>query len=270
MRLSIIKLFLLATTITVLSSCGTGKKATEELERLPKVKEELLIQRLDSLSKQRPDHFFARINSKYSDNNTNVSFKTTITMAADSALQANITFANIPIYNAVITTDTLTLLDRRNKCYIKEGVAYLKQQFNVDFSHKNIEELFLGLPIAWDEKQEYQQLKDPYNYVISQTNEKDIKSLEAGKDGIIIRYFLTEDTKNIKRVIIDSPKDTTSITVNYAQYEQVEDFIIPKMVEVKIKTARNEIFADFKYAKVEINAPRTLYLTIPEKYEHCE
>lgn len=256
--------------VLVSTACGTRKESFEEGEKLPKVKEEFLIDKLDSLSMQRPDFFYTRINSKYEDNNTNLTFRTTVRMHADSALQATITYANIPIYNSIATPDTFMLLDRRNKCYIQEDMSFLKRNFNVYFSHRNIEELFIGLPVAWDSTLTYRQLKDPYNYVVSAYSEKEIQNLEDLKGEIITRYYLNENAEHLEKVIIDSPKDTTSIEILYSNFEFIENFNVPSSVEIKIKTARNDIFIDFKYTKTTINEPRTLFLAIPDKYERCE
>ena len=253
------------------ASCGAKKAADDENSvKLPKVKEEILINRLDSLSKQRPKHFYAKLSSRYSDSQTNVSFKTSIRMVADSAFHALITFARIPIYNAMVTPDTLTIVDKRNNCYIQEGMGYLKQKFNVDFQHKNVEELILGLPIAWDSELEYHQIKDPYNYVISSQTKRNLRRLETEEADVNIRYFLSNDTKVLRKVIIDSPKDTTSITVNYYGHEMIENYNIPTEGDINIRTARETIYIDFKYNKSIINDPRVLYLAIPNKYERCE
>lgn len=267
MRLPIIKILSIGLIAMVVGACGTKKQVDlESGDRLPKMEEELLIQQLNELSKARPDYFYTRYNSRFSDNNTNVSFKTTVRMTADSALQASISFANIPIYNAVITPDTLSLVDRRNKCFIQEGTNFFKQQFNVDFSHRNIEELLLGLPIAWNEETIYKQASDPYNYVVV----PDEKSDQNVTNDYFIRYYLDDEAKQLRRVTIDSPKDTTSIIVDYSEHIDVDNFTLPKRVEVRIKTARNDIFVDFRQARTEINEPQTIILAIPETYERCE
>src|SRR5690554_4556398 len=172
---NITKLIFSAVLMISLASCGAKKSADgENTHKLPKVKEELLINRLDSLSKERPEHFYTKLSSKYSDSKFNVSFKTSIRMRADSALHALITFARIPIYNTMVTPDTLTMVDKRNNCYMKEGMEYLKETFGVDFQHHNIEELVLGIPVAWNEELNYQQIKDPYNYIVSSTPKRRI------------------------------------------------------------------------------------------------
>lgn len=256
--------------MSTLVACGSKRNADlESVEKLPKVKDEVLINRLDSLSKQRPDHFYTRLSSKYSDSKTNVSFKTSIRMRADSAFHALITFARIPIYNVMVTPDTLTMVDKRNNCYIKENMNYLKTTFGVDFKHKNIEELILGMPIAWDKNIEYQQIKDPYNYVVSSISKRKIRRQDSD-DEVIIRYFLSEDTKSLKKLIIDSPKDSTSIIVNYFGREMVDGYSLPLEGDITVETPKDKLFINFEYNKISVNDPRVLYLSIPNKYEKCE
>ncbi|PWH85333.1 hypothetical protein DIT68_10375 [Brumimicrobium oceani] len=253
-----------------LVACGSKRNMDlENTDKLPKVKEEILINRLDSLSKQRADHFYTKLSSKYSDSKYNVSFKTSIRMRADSAFHALITFARIPIYNVMVTPDTLTMVDKRNNCFMIENMEYLKTTFGVDFKHKNIEELVLGLPIAWDKDTEYQQIKDPYNYVVSSLSKRRIRRQDSEEE-VIIRYFLSEDTESLKKVIIDSPKDTTTITVNYYGREMVSGFSIPLEGNINVETPRDTLFVDFQYNKTSVNDPRVLYLSIPNKYEKCE
>ncbi|WP_107039501.1 DUF4292 domain-containing protein [Brumimicrobium mesophilum] len=257
--------------LSSLVSCGSRRNADlENEEKLSKVREEVFVDRLDSLSKQRPDHYYAKLNSKYSDSKFNVSFKTSIRMVADSALHALITFARIPIYNVMVTPDTLTMVDKRNNCYMIEDMAYLKKTFGIDFKHKNIEELILGMPVAWDKKNfDYHLVKDPYNYVIASTTKRRVWQHEDENE-VKIRYFMSEDTKSLSKMIIDSPKDTTTITINYYDREMQEGYSIPQSGDINVETPRDKLYVDFKYNKSSVNDPRVLYLAIPNKYERCE
>ncbi|MFA5574660.1 MAG: DUF4292 domain-containing protein [Brumimicrobium sp.] len=261
---SIIKPALSALVLVILFSCGVKKESIQEgTEKLPKVKEDVLINRLDSLSQQRPEHFYARLNTKYISKDDNLSFIATSRIRKDSALQVTISFANIPMINAMITPDSLTLVDRRNKCYIKQGINFFKYNFNVDFSHKNLEELFLGLPISWNSDLEYKQLKDPYNYIVSLFEDENNTDFN-------INYFLSDDTKFLKKIMINSPKDTVSVIVDYSERIIIDGFNVPQQVNVAIKTPKNDIFVDLKHTRTRINEPNVLYLAIPDKYEECE
>lgn len=256
----------------VLTACSSSQRRSQEsTEKLEKQKEIFLINKLDSLSKQLPEHFYTKISSRYEDSEYKISFKTSIRMRADSALNALITYARIPIYNSMVTPDTLTIVDKRNNCFLKEDMGYLKNTFDVDFQHHNIEELLLGMPVGWDSEEEYYQIKDPYNYIISSHNKRNLRRSDKDQSGTVyIRYYLTDSLDHVKRIVIDSPADTTSIDINYFEREMHEGFSIPLTADVTIETPRDTIYIDMKYNKTSVNDPRVLYLAIPEKYDRCE
>lgn len=263
--------FLFITMIVFLAACGTSKSISAvEKEKLPKVKEEMLIERLDSLYKIKPDFFYTKLSTKYADSTKNHSFTTTVRMRSDSAVQATITFAKIPTFNTMVTLDSITLVDRTDKCFVQEKLDFFKDIFDIDFSYKNIEEILLGLPIDWETDQKYHQIRNQYNYIISPQTKRKIRRLDTGDNGVIIRYFMTDDAKQLEKVIIDSPKDTISIVVEYKEREKIKGYDIPTKADVNIKTKKNNYSISFKYSKTEINEPRILYLTIPSKYERCE
>lgn len=254
----------------ILLGCGNNKEVLNE-EKLPKVKDQVLINRLDSLSDSRPEHFYTKLSSKYNDSEYNVSFKTSIRMRTDSALHALITYARIPIYNTMVTPDTLTIVDKRGDCYIKEDMSYLKETFDINFEHKNIEELILGMPIGWDKNSDYHIIKDPYNYIVSSHKERNLRRMNRSEsEDLYIQYFLTSDAKHLRKVMIESPKDTTSIKVNYIGRELVNGFSIPTEGDIAVETPRDTITIKFKYNRTEVNDPRVLYLAIPKKYGECE
>lgn len=256
--------------LVFLVSCRTRKEA-EDLEKLPRVKEELLIEKLDSLSKQRPSHFNTKIASKYKDSGMKVSFKTSVRMTSDSALNALITFARIPIYNSMVTPDSLKIVDRRGNCYMLENMEYLKNTFNIDFEHRNIEEVLLGLPVAWNPEEKYFQINDPYHYIISSHNKRSLRRADkTSTNEVFVRYYLTKDLDAVKRIIIDSPSDTTSIKINYFSREWVDGYYIPVDSDVTVYTPRDTIYIDLKYTKSQANIPGDLHLVIPENYKRCE
>lgn len=258
--------------------------------KLERKKTAELIGTLDSLYLQKPGFFYSKISSRFKDTNQSVSFKTSIRMVKDSAINALITFAAIPIFNSMVTPDTLTILNKRSKCYTKAKLSYLKDNFGYAFDYKNVEELILGLPLAYDTNQRYFQIHDPFNYIISSHRKREIRRNDKGKpernrlldrnndrnsnndesDDIIIKYYLTNDAKGLKRMDIESPSDTTRVQVDYISREMVDNYSIPKEVFVQVFTPRNTIHVNLDYDKVEINQPQQLIMTIPENYEVCE
>jgi hypothetical protein len=179
--------------VSLLFSCGRKVIDGQVYEKVEKRKTEVLVSALDSLSHLRPKYFFSRLKVDFSDTNQNISFKTTLRMVKDSVVNPLITFAAIPIVNSLIRPDSVIVMNKRQKCVIRQDVGFIKQQFGVDFNYCNVEELFLGLPVGFDTTQRYFQItNDPYNYIISSHRKRDVRRDAKGKperdrDGIFDR-----------------------------------------------------------------------------------
>ena len=241
----------------------TGRKKTAEL-----------IQALDSLFDQRPDYFYSKWSTKYSDTNQNLSFKTSVRMKTDSAVNALITYAGIPIYQALLTKDTLLISNKRNKCYSKTNLSFFQNNFGYPFTFSNIEELFMGIPLAYDSTQRYYQINNPYYHVISSHRKHEIKKHArnikfAEENEIIIKYYLNNDLNRLEKIEIESPEDETNVLVEYISREFIKNFNIPKEVLIKVSTPKNTINVRLEYEKTEINEEQNLNVIIPSSYEVC-
>ena len=254
----------------LMTSCGVTSNIEENV-KLERRKTNDLLHVLDSISIRKPDFFYSKVSTSYSDTSKNLSFKTSVRMVKDSALNLLITYAKIPIYNSMVTKDTISIMDKRSKCYYKEDLSYIKETFGVDFNYKNLEELFLGLPIDYEANQKYFQIHEPTNYIISSHRKHKIKRTEKkAKEDLVFKYYINNEVNHLKRMEISSPSDSIEIVIDYKTREIVDEYTIPKDVVVKITTPRNNILIDMTYEKSEINQRQPLVYILPEGYEKCE
>jgi hypothetical protein len=254
-------------------SCAKQLTETDDA-KLPKKKPQELIQVLDSLSKPKPGFFYTKISTTYTDTNQNISFKTSVRMVKDSAINTLITYARIPIVNAIISTDSVTIVNKRDKCYIRQSLSYIKDNFGIDFNYRNIEELILGMPLDYDTSQKYFVIHDPRNYIISSHKKRELKRIDKQdkvpqREDIAIQYYLTDDAQSLKGMLIESPEDSTSIRVDYLKRDTVSGYSVPVEVYIRILSPRNDIRIELVYDKVEIDQPQPLIMVIPEGYEEC-
>jgi hypothetical protein len=240
-------------------------------DKLPKIKDKDLVDRLDSLAKIEPKTFYSKLDINYKDSTTDISFKTSLKIVADSAVSAIITYARIPIVTAMVTKDTITVVNKREKCYTIESLDYLKTTFGVDFTYENMEELFLGKPLDYNIEQKYFVDHDPYHYSISTHKKRDKKRMDRRpKEDIVLNYILSNDGKSLQQTTIKSPSDSTEIRVIYEQRQEINGMNVPKVVHMHIKAKQKGIYIKMDYEKVEINEPQELIIVIPEKYEKCK
>jgi hypothetical protein len=275
--------------LVVLGSCARRPVADKPV-KLEKRKTSELIHVMDSLSVIRPNSFYTKIKCHFSDTNRRISFKTSIRSIKDSIINPMITYAGIPLVNSIIRRDSLFITNRKDKCAIRTTMNYIKESFGVDFDYRNIEELLLGLPVAYDTTQKYFQINDPYNYIISSHRKRIIKKENKNKphdrdnninfrkdrngndendDDVMIRYYIHPSLKSISRLVIDSPDDTTHISVDYISRDTVDTYLLPREMIIDIVTARNHIVLTMDYDKTEVNTPQEIYFVIPEEYGDC-
>ncbi|MDX1445452.1 DUF4292 domain-containing protein [Lishizhenia sp.] len=271
MNRSITKILTLTVISVVLTACGV-QQVNDKLDKLPRMKTNDLVDVLDSISLLKPEHFYSKISTDFSDGHVSYSFKTSLRVRRDSAINAFITYANIPMITAMITPDTLTIVNRREKCYIQENMEYLKSILGVEFKQRNLEEIFLGQPIDWNKDEKYFQIHDPYNYIISSHKKRQIKKADKKDDydEIILLYYLDNKAQNLNKIVIENPIDTTHIEVNYKKRQMVDSLNVPELVDVLITTPRDTINIAMDYNKTKVNQRKKLYLAIPDDYEECQ
>lgn len=255
--------------ILALTSCGSKKEQAGD--KLAKAKDIELTQVLDSLSSVKFDYFYSKISTKYKDSSQNVSFKTSVRITKDSAVNTLITFARFPVFNAIVTRDSVKVTDKQKKCYTVESLSFLKEKFGVDFSYSNVEELLVGLPVGFDANHKYHRVINPYEYTLCSHSKREIKKNEKKENRDIITYYtLNSELNQLKRIVIESPQDTTMIKLDYLTFEAVDDYLLPRDVHVSIESPRNSISVDLEYKKTRINQVEPIYFTIPDSYEQCK
>jgi len=272
---------LLAVGIVVLATSCAPRELAEKPVRLEKKKEKELIAALDSIHTLRPNTLFTKIKSSYSDTAKSVSFKTTIRLVKDSFADVIISKMNLPVASALITTDSISIANKLQKCLIQKDLSYFKEIFQVDFNYQNLEELLLGLPLGFDTTQKYFQINDPFQYLISSVKKKDLRrefrnrndrnrnNRRIEENNVVFVYQLASDLKSIKRMSLNSPNDTTSIEINYLSRDSIDTYLLPNEVSVVIKTPRNRIVIDLDYGSTSVNELQEILFTIPEGYETC-
>ncbi|MBP6090084.1 MAG: DUF4292 domain-containing protein [Crocinitomicaceae bacterium] len=268
------KLLSIIAFLLALQSCG-GSRLIFNQDRLERVKTALLIQKMDSLSQAKPHYFYAKIATSYSDTNRNLNFKTSLRIVRDSAINALITYAAIPIANSLVTKDSIVLMNKREKCYSKQSLEYFKNNFGVDFTFSNLEEILLGMPFDYDTTQKYFQIHGQDQYTLSTHRKRQAKRFDRfvrvrQKEDVLIKYYIDTNLRDLKGMYIESPSDSASVSINYISRQLVDGYNFPNEVEITVVLPKNRMVITLDYDKVDSIEVQQLELIIPESYEECE
>jgi hypothetical protein len=262
-----------------LFACKAPAVLTDEqlyTEKLPKLKDKELLDRLDSLSHIEPKSFYSKLSATFTDltdpnDPKELSFKTSLKITSDSAVSAIITYAKIPIVTALVTQDTLCVVNKRDRCYTIASLEYLKELFGVDFTYENIEEIIYGKPLDYQVDQKYFVDNDPFQYSISTHKKRERKKADRKqRDDLMIQYLLADNAMTLKQTRIWSVEDSTEIGVVYQERLQTNGLDLPNSVVINIRTPNKVLQLILYYDRIEVNEPQELIIVIPESYEKCD
>lgn len=251
-----------------LASCKSPKDANASEQGA--VASEELVQALDSLSQTSFDSYYSKIATSYKDSSRSISFKTSSWMVADSAAYFLIKFANFPVASALISPDSLTILDRRSKCYQKSSLELLSERFGTELSLDNVQDILLGIPTNFDKEKTYYQ-NEENSLTLCTHGLKDIEQVKLeNSDDIITYYTLNESLNELSGMTLVSFKDTTEINLVYKEREVIDGFNSPSLATVRITTPRMDMNVELNYTKVRVNQSEKIQFVIPESYGECK
>ena len=266
-----LSIFLLV--LVLASSCA---KKNIELPITPvieyKIKDRSLAKTLDSLSALKPTRFYAKIKIEFKDNTTDVSFKTSIKIERDSLLNAIVTKAGFPIANALMSLDSVKILNIPEKCFVKNSWNSFRELLNIEIDYFNLENILLGRPLTDEFNQKYFVEKEQFDAQLTKSIEDStinppLDSLLMGN--LMVNYILTEDLKDIFQTRIFRASDSTEIIIKYVKRQAISGYNLPYEVIITLSNSRYNLITQLEYEKLEVNLYTEINFVIPQKYEIC-
>jgi len=265
-----IKLFLFLCLIFLASSCAKNLKIKPVIEY--KIKDRVLAKILDSLSTLKPRYFYTKIKIDYKDNTTDVSFKTSLKIVSDSALNAIVTKIGIPIANGLITTDSAKILNIHQKCLINSSWDNFRDLLNIEIDYFNLENILLGRPLTDAFNQKYFVEKEEYEAIVESSKKVSDTTLSIAtipKSKLLLNYILQDNLKDLAETRIFSTDDSTDIRIQYLSREIVSGFNLPNKVLISLSKSKYNLVVKLEYDKTTVNEKIEIIFLIPEKYEVC-
>ena len=137
-------LLIIAQIVLVGMSCNTNKQATTvvEPEEVPLTAEDYLQDIVES--QLQADWLDASAKLSYDDGSMAVGATATIKMQKDEVIWMSVKKFGFEIARAMITPDSLFILDRFNKEYAAEPIAYIAEKYNLPGDITTLQQILLG------------------------------------------------------------------------------------------------------------------------------
>jgi hypothetical protein len=262
-------LFTLALILLLLAACHSKKNiATDKPIR------NLSTSRiLDSAVKHKfaPGYFSTKLDVDAELADDNPSFKVNVRMRLDSLIWAQATKLII-IGTAIITNDSVRVLNKMGDTYWARTVDSLSELLNADLSYSMLQDILLGNPVGLDPDEKYKSPSDTGFYYLSSHRKSRIRRAVTHdraprRHPIIYQYKFYPQTFKTYQVNISDMNDSTSLNIVYPEYEMIDSVLVPAAAEVEAVKGSKKIKLLIRYTRTKVNEKTDFPFTVPEGYK---
>jgi len=186
-------------------------------------------------------------------NGQKISANMLLRMQKNEVIFAQIKVLGLEVGRLKLTPDSVQVIDRFNKRYVKESVSELSNAFGVPVNFQTLQDVFFGRPFLWSEEA-VKASSDKLNYAIE--NKEGRRRANHALDGTSFHLLSSE--------IVDQEADW-KIDASFSDYGSggIANFSYFRTIDFE---STENLSLSIKLNKVEINQPQNLPFEIPSHY----
>ncbi|MEM9884825.1 MAG: DUF4292 domain-containing protein [Bacteroidota bacterium] len=247
-------IFLLSLAV-LMTNCKALKKTTDDADKMNAEKVRL------SLLKNQVRADWLNANAKISLNGGGMaqSASANIRMQKDSLIWMSVKKLGFEIARALITRDSVYVLDRFNRQYIANDLEFLSKSYNLPANLLTLQAVLLGNPIfLTNTPLQLEEVDNQYRLFH-----------EGARKG---SYWLGQDDQQLNRMKLEDAGNSQKLDIKLSDYRQLLDnqfFSHLRQIEIDSKeTGASKV--ELVFQKVELNAPKSVRFEVPKGYNKVE
>lgn len=254
-------------------SCKTTRKVVETSSASLKIKGEEVIQVYDSMMLKQFSYNYlsAKANVSYTDKSGETNdFDINLRLKRDSSIWISITpLLGIEVARILISHDSVRVLDRLHKKYLKKDYKYFEELLNTNVNFDMIQSVIVGNYFQYMEKEKLRSLYEEEPYIILSTlNKRQARRASEEKDPNkpVVQDFWIDGNYRIAKSRISDEKKDRWVEATYSNFTDVSGFLFPNNFVVTVAASTPTIIK-VKYTKIVSEDTLAMPFTVPEKYE---
>lgn len=211
----------------------------------------------------------AKIKTKYkTSSGENQSFKTYLRIKKDSAIWATVTFLNVPIMTAILTPDSVKVLNKKDKKYFLGSFDYITNFVKTPIDYYQIQNLLVGNPISLDTLNPHYIVEIDDDVYLSSMKKSELEPILNRKKehfGWIYRYWINE-LYSPGKTILNNPGQANSLTIEQNDYKRIDNYAFPNKTDATFTSNKDTIEIKLNYSKIKTNEAQEMPFEITSKY----
>jgi hypothetical protein len=250
---------LLLALALIISACASGRKAVEEevRERSP----EFLLRQL-AANQIKADWLDARARINYDDGSYSVGATAAIRWRKDSVLWVSMRKLGFEVGRALITRDSVFVVDRINNQYLAKSLSYLARTYNLPADFQVVQSVLLGNPFFFS----LQGFRSEVDSVVKHHH-------LYGRDGHMeTHYWMRGADYLLRRMAFNDLLQGRRFDITFDEYERAakkQNFSYFRTLELESEET-GKMSIGIRFSQIEINVPKNISFEIPDKYTRID
>lgn len=284
--------------LAFLAACKPIREVMPFRGEIPARGPEKLVERLvaDRITDVR--YYSAKAGVELKDSTGSKSFKAHIRCAIDSAAWISVVPAlGIEVARALLTRDSLKVMDKLGDKYWVGDTAQAKRKFGLAPELSLFQQALLGMPIGLDPEEKYKSDREEGQYTLTSKEkrrfrraaedmaiddtlahdhdmgerklERTLRRAEK-KDAVVFKYWLEPDSFRVTRVLISDLAHDQQADVRYSSRTTVNGHSLPSLVSLSLSDPARHAEAVFELDRISLDGPLQFSFRIPEKFTPME
>ncbi len=253
----ILVFFLLLT----LGACKTIKKTAPE--ETTDVSAMNALQTLDE-NQSRFQWMTSRFSGSVNWKNKTHSIAGSFRMKKDSAIYVSIApLLGIEVARALITVDSVKILNRLDATYYMGDINLLNKMFNTDVDYQMLQSLFLANDFPHFQDQGFV-MEQSENFVRLHNPER--KRIDDKGKPINQSMLLNPDDMRIKSNIVFVEQSNATLRADYENYENIKGNWLPTQLKIVFSSNNQVSDLDMAFSRTTLDEPKKMRFSVPSKY----
>ena len=201
----------------------------------------------------------SKVRVTYRDEYMNERFTAYIRMKKDSAIWMSFKKFSLEGARALITPDSIFVIDRLNGQYLAKPFSYIREEFHLPVGFEGLQAMLLGNPVFFSSQTKSS--VDSTHYLLLQKT-----------DNLTARYWVDGGRFLLRRFHIDDFRNHREMTYTASEYKALsgkQNFSYFRRFNVK-SPGLGQIEVGVDFSKVEIDVPQKMSFSIPDRYEKVD
>lgn len=266
-----IKISAIVIVAMAISSCHSTKIAAVDVPKIPKEERvDSVFTRMKS-NELKFTYLQAKFSADYENEGSIKSFSGQIRMCKDSAIWISISPGlGIELIRAIVSQDSIKLLNKFNKTYLATGIEYVNKILNTDLDYDMLQALLLGSDFPYYETNVFETGLAGKEFKLSTIGrhklKKIVKNNEEYTKVLVQNMWIDKDSykitkQSVKQVINPNKK----VEVDYKNFLFIGNQIFPHLLEMRLED-KVVIKMNIEYSKIILDEYLSFPMKVPDNY----